>query len=280
VKQVIVSILMFGLAGSAALAQAPQHVASANLCADQLLMTLADEGQIASLSPLSRDATISYLAARAEHLPVNRASGEDLIRAESDLVLIGPYDSRYTRSVLEMQNIRMAVLEPWTNLDGGRRQILELARELHQGARGVALVDAIDAALSRLPHVGAGKPPSFLALHRRGFVSHAGLTSELLARAGLRDAASDFGLGAYGFVSLEALVRQPPDFLVVDEADGDPEDNGQAFLVHPALMKLWPMAKRIVAPGRWTICGGPSTPPLIEAISREIETKVLGRTKP
>jgi iron complex transport system substrate-binding protein len=280
VKQIILSVVMSLGALNVAQAQAPQHVASANLCADQLLMSLADEAQIASLSPLSRDATISYFAARAERLPVNRASGEDLIRADADLVLIGPYDSRYTRSVLEMQHIRTAVLEPWTNLDEGRRQILDLARELHQEARGVALVDAIDAALSRLPHVGAGKPPSFLALHRRGFVSHAGLTSELLARAGLRDASRDFGIGAYGFISLESLVRQPPDFLVVDEADGDPEDNGQAFLVHPALMKLWPMDKRIVAPGRWTICGGPSTPPLIDAIAREIKTKVLGRAKP
>ena len=279
-KQLAVALALTALAAVPARAQAPQRVASANLCADQLLMALADDTQIASLSPLSRDRTISYLADRAGHYPVNRASGEDLLRADADLVLVGTFDSRYTRDILDMQHIRSLVLAPWTGLDMGRQQILTLAGQLHQEDRGAALVRDIDDALARLPKLTDAHRPSFLTVHRRGFVSHGGLATEILTRIGLKNAAEDFGLGDYGFVSLEALVRRPPDFLVVDDATTDPEDMGQAFLLHPALQKLWPMEKRIVAPSSWSICGGPSTPPLIDAIGREVEKKVLSVPRP
>jgi iron complex transport system substrate-binding protein len=259
-----------------AFAAPPQRVASANLCSDQLLLALADAGQIASLSPLARDPTISFAAARAAQVPANRASGEDLVRTHPDLVLIGPYDSRYTRRLLELQGIPMLVLDPWSDLAGGRAQIRQLAAALGHPARGEALIGAIDAALARLPRIGPGRQPSFLTLARRGFVHHAGLADEILTRAGMRNAAADVGIAAYGFVSLERLVRHPPNFLVVDEEAGDPQDNGQAFLVHPALRTLFPSARRLLAPGRLTICGGPSTPELIDQLGREIAGKVIG----
>jgi iron complex transport system substrate-binding protein len=256
-------------------AEPPHRVASANLCADQLLIALADPDQIASLSPLSRDPAMSFYADRAARWPANRASGEDLVRAQADLVLIGPYDSRYTRQMLEMQHIPMQVLDPWSSLDDGRAQIRSLAQALGHPERGQALVASMDSSLSHLPHVASGRQPSFVSLHRRGFVHQAGLTSEILVRAGLRNAAADLGVGSYGFVRLETLVRNPPDFLVVDEGEVDPQDNGQAFLVHPALQRLFPPARRLVAPGQLTICGGPSTPALVDALTREINRKVL-----
>jgi iron complex transport system substrate-binding protein len=169
----------------------------------------------------------------------------------------------------------MANLAPWPDLASGRAQIRDLASRLGRREAGESLVGAIDAALARLPHVPPGTAPSFVILHRRGFVHHAGLVSEILVRAGLRNAAGDLGVASYGFVGLETLVRHPPDFLVVDEEPGAPQDNGQAFLVHPALRKLFPPARRIVAPGPLTICGGPATPALVDRLAREITDKVL-----
>jgi iron complex transport system substrate-binding protein len=264
---------------SALAGEAPQRVVSANLCSDQLLMSLADREQIASLSPLARDASISYLADRAHQFVSNRASGEDLLRADADLVLIGQYDNRYTRSILEMRHIQTLTLEPWSTLTAGRAQIASVAEALGHADRGVALLAEIDRSLARLPRIEGDRRPSFLTLHRRGFVYHAGLANEVLAAAGMRDAAPDFGLGAYGFVTLEALVQKRPDFLVIGDEVGEPEDNGQAFLVHPTLLQLWPPEKRIFLAGRLTICGGPSTPALIEALGAELLAKVPGAVR-
>ena len=271
--------LIWCMTASALAGEAPQRVVSANLCSDQLLMSLADQKQIASLSPLARDVSISYLADRAHTFASNRASGEDLLRSDADLVLIGQYDNRYTRSILEMRNIRMVTLEPWSTLAAGRAQITTVAQALGHADRGTELLGQIDRALLRIPRIDADRAPSFLTLHRRGFVYHAGLANEVLAAAGMRDAAPDFGLGAYGFVSLEALVQKRPDFLVVGDEVAEPEDNGQAFLVHPTLLQLWPPEKRIFLAGRLTICGGPSTPALIEALGAELMGKVPGAVR-
>ena len=98
---------------------------------------------------------------------------------------------------------------------------------------------------------------SVLPLSRRGWVSGSdSLVSSLLTETGLFNAASDLGVGTGGFASLEAIVSLKPDFLLVSEAGDRAEDDGRAFLLHPALERFYPPAKRIVIPERLTVCGG------------------------
>ena len=82
------------------------------------------------------------------------------------------------------------------------------------------------------------------------------------------------GVATSGFVSLEALVAARPDYLIVSEHEAEAMDQGQAFLAHPALARLWPAARRLVLPDRLTICGGPSTPALVAQFASEIAVKV------
>ncbi|MBX9740123.1 MAG: ABC transporter substrate-binding protein [Beijerinckiaceae bacterium] len=257
-------------------ADAPRRVVSANLCSDQLLLALADRKQIASLSPYARDHAMSHLAALAAPYDLNRGSGEDLIRLDADLVLIGPYDSRYTRALLAKRNLRFESLQPWSSLEEGKKQIRFLANMLGHGGRGEALIAEIERARARLAGLAArqGRAPSVLVLHRRGYVFHAGVTGELLAAAGFTNAAERIGLSGAGFVSLEAILTAKPDFLLVSDIIDGAEDQGQAFLQHPALERLYPASKRLVAPDRLTLCGGPSTPDLIDRLAAEIRAKV------
>lgn len=257
-------------------AELPHRIVSANLCSDQLLLALADPGQIAALSPYARDPAMSHLAARATAFPVNRGSGEDIVRLAADLVLVGPYDNRYTRALLAEQKLDFQSLEPWTSLRDGEAQIRQLAARVGHPERGAALIDEIERALKALDGLAqrAGRP-AVLVLHRRGFVFHAGVTGELLDRAGFRNAASDVGVSDAGFVTLEAILKARPDYLIVSDLDAGAEDQGQAFLQHPALARLYPAARRLVLPDRLTLCGGPSTPDLIRTLVREIGAKVL-----
>src|SRR3954471_22937984 len=50
------------LTAASAHAETPQRVVSFNLCADQLVVSLADPGQIAALSPYARDDHLSVVA--------------------------------------------------------------------------------------------------------------------------------------------------------------------------------------------------------------------------
>ena len=48
-----------------ALAEAPSRIVSINLCADELLLSLADANQIAALSPYAVDEDLSFMASEA-----------------------------------------------------------------------------------------------------------------------------------------------------------------------------------------------------------------------
>lgn len=260
-------------------AETPRRVVSANLCADQLLMVLADPEQIVSLSPFATDPQMSFLADRAKAFRSNRGAGEALVMSDADLVLVGPYDSRYTRNLLAGRQIEFLSLPPWDNIDGGVVQIRSLAARLGHAGRGERLIEEINASLEKLRNLAAtgAARPSSLVLHRRGYVFHAGVTGELFQLAGLRDAAPDLGVKGAGFVRLERLLTGRPDFLIVAGNPYAPEDQGEAMLVHPALTKAFPLERRLVIPDVLTLCGGPSTPALAERIGMEIRQKILAR---
>ncbi len=67
IKRLILAALLIALAGATpALAASgiPQRIASFNLCADQLIVALADPQQIAGLSPYAADPALSVVAAK------------------------------------------------------------------------------------------------------------------------------------------------------------------------------------------------------------------------
>jgi iron complex transport system substrate-binding protein len=270
--------LAFGLAalacGAAVAQDRPQRVVSLNLCADQLLLALADRSQIASVSPLARDASISFLAGTLGDIPVNAGKAEAILFGGADLVLAGRFGSHVQRDMLESQGLEVMVLDPWPNLEQGREQIRTLARRLGHPERGEGLIGEIDAALRRTQSIVPGRP-SILTYYRRGWVpSSNSLVSELLRQMGFRLHQDALGLAQGGVVRLESIAAAPPDYALMDEVVGHSIDHGSALLVHPALVEAVPPERRLVIPSRLAICGGPSTPAAIDALATEIKAKV------
>lgn len=270
--------LVSTLAASVTSAAQPAKVASANLCADQLLLELADPEQIVALSVFARDRTLSYHAARAKRFPSARGTGEELIRLAPDLVLLGRYDNRYTRPLLDRRGIPYLVLETWNEVASTNAGVRQVAAALGQPARGEALVHeilrearSVEALRSRLGE----RRPTVLILQRGGYVIKDGLIAETIARAGLRNAASEAGLPANGFADIERIVAARPDYLLLSADDLADEDQGSALLSHPALARLVPEARRLVASNRLTLCAGPSTPAMLRQLRWEIESKVI-----
>jgi iron complex transport system substrate-binding protein len=96
-----------------------------------------------------------------------------------------------------------------------------------------------------------------------------------LAETGLTNAAGDLGVGTGGFASLEAVVNARPDFLLVSDSSDRAEDDGHAFLLHPALERFYPPQKRIVIPDRLTVCGGVMLAEALDVLVAEL--KRVGR---
>lgn len=253
---------------------APRKIVSLNLCADQLLLALADRDQIASLSPLAKDRSISFLAKSAEGMPSNSGKGESILFSGADLVVAGIFGQQARTALLKGQGFEVLALEPWRSLDHGRRQIRTVAERLGHPERGEALIAAIDSALVRAKGI-VPDGRSVLVYYRRGFVPASdSLVSEILRHTGFRLQQEKLGLPRGGVARLESIIRTPPDYMLMDDEVGRTVDNGSALLTHPALARIVPAERRLLIPGNLAICGGPSTPATIEAIAREIKAKV------
>jgi len=204
-------------------AVAAGRVASLNLCTDQMLVLLAPE-KIAALTPLSRDPALSFVASRAEHLP---------------------YGAQTTLTLLQQERLPILRIALAQDFAGIRRMTRLLAATLGVPERGEALIAAMDHELETLPH--PSHAVRALVLEPRGLTAGPGTLMDAVLRAAGMANASDGRR-----VSLEALVSQPPDLLIVPSPPAYPS-LATVVLRHPALANL---PRRSIPPAL-TICAGP-----------------------
>jgi iron complex transport system substrate-binding protein len=255
------------LAGAA---DPPRRVVSFNICADQLVVALADPAQVAGLSPYAGDPMLSAVAAAARAYRTVPWHAESVVPLDPDLVLVGPRDRSVTQRLLSALGFRVVGIDLVGTLALARQQIREVAALLGQPGRGEALLVELDAARARL--AAAPRPKARTAL----LVGHGGysegpesLAAGLIAEAGLLPpAGAPAGIG--GFVPLERLVMLRPDLLVVSSAIEVPRDQGALYLTHPALRELYPPSRRLTLPGRYTLCGGPGLIAGLDHLGREL----------
>jgi iron complex transport system substrate-binding protein len=256
---------------AAASANLPR-IASINLCTDQLLISLADSSQILGLSPYSRDPVRSWAATQANSFPRLSGTAEDVLVLRPDAVVAGRFTKLATRELLKDKGIRVVEFDAARSLDDAKKQIRLMGEVTRHPDRASAEIDRLDAAATHVRQLAARKPYRVLAVSRRGWVSGSdSLTSSLLATAGLSNAAKDLGIKSGGFASLEAIINLKPDFILVSDNSGFAEDEGSAFLLHPALERFYPASKRIVIPERLTVCGGPMLSEAMDRLASELE---------
>lgn len=247
----------------------PKQILSVNLCADQMLIALAPKERIVALGPFARDPVLSFFSRRAEAFPQVRARSEALFQIEADAITVGPFDNAFMRQMMRRRQIEEIVVGRWTSTAEVLQGVSSFADAIDERLAGEKLIAEIQTGLKALQGLVDRRPaPSFLMLHRRGFVGEGGLVSELLEMAGLIDAAKG---QSSRFLSVESIIALRPDLLVVSGRNLKAEDRGLELLEHPALALLYPGERRITTPDVLTICGGPSTPALIHHLMDELK---------
>lgn len=241
-------------------AAAPQRVVSINLCADQLLVALAEPSQIAGLSPLAADPALSAVAARAGAFARVRPNAEAVLALSPDLVIAGAWGGREAEAILAGRAIPVLRLPLAEDFPAIRAQILQAGEALGQAARAAALTADIDRRLAAI--VPAGGEP-VLVWQAAGFTpGHGTLADAVLVAAGRANAARFAG---YGTIRLEALLAAPPSLLVLPTlARGSTTSLAETLLLHPALAAL---PVRRIEPS-WLACGGPESVRAAEALAR------------
>lgn len=267
-------------AGPAPASDAPRRIVSFNLCADQLVVALADPGQIAGLSPYATDPALSVVADKARAFRKADWQAESTLLLEPDLVLIGPNDRSVTRRMLTAQGMRVVETGFVSDLESARRQIREMAALLGHPARGEKLIAELDRARARLAAVAPKSDRTALVVERGGYTQGpASLAATLLVESGLKPpAGAPAGYG--GFIPLEKFLVLRPDLVFLKDPPSAATDQGAMFLVHPALRDLYPPERRVALPTRYTMCGGPALVAAFDYMAEEIARLTRSELRP
>ena len=243
----------------------PHRIVSINLCADQLVLALADRGQIAGLTKNATDPEMSGEAAAAQGLSLLSNSAEQILAIEPDLIIGMPASRSAALAALPSQTYPLLDLDTANTLDEIYTSIRQTAAAVGHPARGTALIDNMQRELAGLPKPGKGRVAAYY--QRRGYMTGTGtLIDELMARVGLVNLAGKLGKPPLSQLSLEEMVAARPDYLIVESATDKVTDQGSEMLHHPALKDI----PRISIPQAWTVCGSPAYTQAARSMAEQI----------
>lgn len=264
----LAAALVITVAGAAAAAlgapakATPQRVVSMNLCTDQLAMLVAAPGQLASVSWLAADASVSLMTAEARAIGLNHGSAEEVFLDAPDLVLAGTYSTGPAVDMLRRLGIRVETLPPANSIADIRRDITRMGELLDQPARAAQVLARFDADLAAITPGAERLAATYGA---NGMTSGPGsLSADVMGRAGLVLLADRLGLPG-GHVALEQLVMAAPGLLVTGDRY-DPPSRAESITDHPAFAAI-PAARKSVPDRDW-ICGLPAVAGVAGRLSR------------
>jgi len=234
-------------------------VASINLCADQMLLLLAEDDQIVSLTNLSHQEEGSYYFEKARDFPVNEGHAEQVLNLRPDVVIVGQYSSRHTVATLRDAGLTVHTLPIANTVEMMFENIESVASWVGVAARGTQMVSYLREKLSWLAPAENPRPMAAV-FDPNGFTSGAAtLRGEMIEIAGFRNAATEAGIESFGKLSLETMINLNPDALIKSPYSPNTWSRAQAMSRHPALSIAGIDPQVISVPSRMTVCAGPWT---------------------
>ncbi|WP_116084394.1 ABC transporter substrate-binding protein [Tropicimonas sp. IMCC34011] len=249
---------------------APERVVSLNVCTDQLAMLVAGEGQLVSISRLTRDPAYSAMADEALAYPVNQGRAEEIYLLAPDLVLSGSFSSLATTEMLRRLGIAVEVFPPANSFADVAGQIRRMGEILGRETVAEKIAIRFDQDLDELRADRASGP-------RAAFYGAGGWTSgsrtldgEALSAAGFSNVAEEAGLSDGGMLPLELLALLEPDLVITGGDDGPGFSRRQEIMSHPILARIRAAGRDAGLPGADRVCG---TPHILRAVRRLAELR-------
>jgi len=248
------SLLFLSLLLSLALplaAARPQRVVSQSVGTDELLLALADPGQIAALSHISHDAEFSPVAEAAKRFPaIKDSDAESVLRFRPDLVLAASYTRPETLALLRRAGVRLVVLDRFETLEDVYASLRYLGRELGQEGRAEAVISQSRARVNALAEKLRGvRPVRVLSAGLYPFTSGAGTTfQDLCDHAGALNVAAEAGIKGHAPTPSEQLLVWNVEVLI---AAGDDQTRARlGELPHYRVLPAFKAGRVVVLPGR------------------------------
>jgi iron complex transport system substrate-binding protein len=261
-------LVLLALAVCANAREEPRRIVSMNLCLDSVLVALVPREHILALSQYAHDPWRSTIASVAATLPYTNETAEEVVALQPDLVLASRHSAIATRNVLKRVGVRFELFDVPQSIDASVAQIRRLATLQHREAEGEALVGRIQDAIVR------ARPPAGTRVLSAAIYQPGGLTTgantvtgELMRIAGLDNVAARYGVTNYRPLSLELLLSQPPDVLLVGDTTYGAPTHAERIVQHRALRALQFRMSREPFPARLIYCAGPAMIDTLEALT-------------
>lgn len=269
------------LPGLALAVKKPQRIVSLNLCADQLLLQLAEPDAIASLTNLSVDPELSYFAEKAAAYPLNYGSAEEILQLDPDLILAGSFTARPAVSYLKKKGYQVVELSLPENMKAMRDQYLKIANLLGEREKAEYQLKEMD---RRIAQANSSSDENLVAAvyYANGFTAgKESIISEVLSSAGFDNLSARSGVDIFGFYPLEKLIEAEPDLLILGSYNKDRHSLAQKLLDHPALKRFWGERERgqmrVIIPDALWICATPVIAEVVEILVQKREEIVNNR---
>ncbi|WP_232725735.1 ABC transporter substrate-binding protein [Qipengyuania seohaensis] len=224
-------------------------IVSLNPCTDAILAEVADPRQLLAISHYSKDSRASSMEPEvAARYPSTGGTVEEILALEPDIVVASTFIAPATRAALGDLGRRVETFGSVASVEASIEQVRQLARLTGDPERGEALVASIEGAIA---DAGAeGRPVQAAVWQPSGIVPGEGaLISDLLRRTGFASYGAARGMAQADFLSLEQVVADPPEVLLIAGSDA-----GQR---HPLLSDL-PQMHRESFDTSLLYCGGPT----------------------
>jgi iron complex transport system substrate-binding protein len=266
--------IAFALAPIAAAGAELPSVASINLCADQLVLTLAEPAQIRTVSWLAADPHESMLDEQAREYPLNYGSAEEILRFAPDVVVAGVFTSVFTRALLRDLGYAVVDLAPENSLADIERNIELVGAVLERQEQAAGLIVEMRERVAALAAARPPKPVTAVVVRPGGFtVGAQTLADELMQLAGLSNIVAEGGLDRWGSLSMETLLRSAPELVVFTGYRREQHSLANLVLEHAALTSLAATTATVTVPAKYWSCGLPASldsVELLQAARREL----------
>jgi iron complex transport system substrate-binding protein len=237
------------------------RAASLNLCTDELLLALADDNQVASVTHLSRQSSETPYWRKARRFRANDGSLLSVAALKPDLVLTMGGGVRDRASIARRLSIRVLDLPYPQSLADVATSIARVANALDQRDRGRRLI----AQLKELRRTAPAKSVDTIWLGGGGrTVPATGLAAEWMRLGGLRQRAFPGDR-----VTLEQLLVSPPGVLLRSDYRQGEYSGEQRWMNHP-LARRTRAGRTLATDGRRWTCMGPSLLPEILRLRGEL----------
>ncbi len=234
----------------------PTRIVSLDYCADQFVLKLADRENILALSP-DAGKNFSYMRAAAAGIPTVKATAEDVLVLQPDLVVRSYGGGPNAASFFERAGVPVLNVGWTSQLDGPGPDsipsvIEQMAAGLGEPDRGAVLIAEFRRRLSAIEREHETKTALYIT--PSGFTTGSGsLMHEMVLAAGFENFESKPG---WRPMPLERLAYEQPDIAVTAFFEEDFEYlDAWSAIRHPIARKLLDQKDTVPLHGAWTACG-------------------------